>query len=159
PIADPATACPGRTFEPVAFVTADDFTLRGWFVPAAEGPSSRTLVICHGLGAHRSLFLPYPAVGGALQIDVLLFDFRGHGDSDGHTVGRGCDERLDVLAAVSYVRTERPGQAEEVLGLGISMGSSGLIYAAAEVDPPLDGVIVDSGFASASDLTDSVLRF
>src|SRR5262249_430423 len=37
------------------------------------------------------------------------------------------------------------------------MGSAALIRAAAEVNPPLDGIIVDSSFASAQDLTNRVL--
>jgi len=37
------------------------------------------------------------------------------------------------------------------------MGSAALLRAAAELERPLDAVIVDSGFASALDLTDSIL--
>ncbi len=157
PNVDPLPSLPGRTVEDVEFGTVDGLTLRGWFIPA-EQPSTRTLLICHGLGGNRSLFLPYVAVGDALNANVLLFDFRGHGDSEGHTVSFGYRERLDVLAAVDYLRRQRPEQARSVLGLGVSMGSSGLIAAAAEVEPPLAGVIIDSGFASASELTDSILR-
>ncbi len=146
----------GRAFEDVAFPTDDSLTIRGWFIPA-EKTSERTLLICHGLGANRSMFIPYLGVGEALRANVLMFDFRGHGESDGHTVAFGGREKLDVLAAIRYLRTERSTQAREVIGLGISMGASALTLAAAEVDPPLKAVILDSGFASALDLTDSVL--
>jgi fermentation-respiration switch protein FrsA (DUF1100 family) len=37
------------------------------------------------------------------------------------------------------------------------MGSAALIRAAAEVNPPLDGIIVDSSFPSAKELTNHVL--
>lgn len=145
-----------RSYEDVAFRTADGMAIRGWFIPAAK-PSQRTLIICHGLGANRSNFLQYCAVGDALKANVLMFDFRGHGDSDGYTVTFGYRERFDVLAAIDYLRHERPEQAREVYGLGISMGSSALLQAAAEASPPFDGIIVDSAFASAIELTDNIL--
>jgi fermentation-respiration switch protein FrsA (DUF1100 family) len=147
-----------RESEDVQFRTEDGLTIRGWFLPAKSGPSSRTLIICHGLGANRSNFLPYVQVGEALEANVLMFDFRGHGDSDGHTVTVGYWEKLDVLAAVKYLRVERPDQARKVFALGISMGSAALIRAAAEVDPPFDGIIVDSSFPSAQELTNRVLE-
>src|SRR5262249_30267548 len=88
-----------RDSEEVEFGTEDGLTIRGWFLPAKSGCPSRTLIICHGLGANRSNFLPYVQVGDALGANVLIFDFRGHGDSDGHTVTIGYKEKLDVLAA------------------------------------------------------------
>jgi fermentation-respiration switch protein FrsA (DUF1100 family) len=96
-------------------------------------------------------------VADALEANTLIFDFRGHGGSDGHTVTLGYDEKDDVLAAVAYLRRERPRQARELVGLGISMGAASLARGAAEAEPPLDAVILDSGFASAVDLTDSIL--
>jgi pimeloyl-ACP methyl ester carboxylesterase len=146
-----------RESEDVAFRTEDGLTIRGWFLPAKSGRESRTLIICHGLGANRSNFLPHVQVGDALEANVLMFDFRGHGDSDGHTVSVGYWEKFDVLAAVKYLREARPASARQVFALGISMGSAALIRAAAEVDPPLDGIIVDSSFPSAQELTNQVL--
>ena len=157
PNADPSVVLAGRAFEDVRFTAADGLSLRGWFLPAVHGPSARTLLICHGIGANRSSFLPFVQVGDTLGANVLLFDFRGHGDSDGHTVSLGYHETLDVHAAIAYLRTERPEQACEIVGLGVSMGAAPLIRAAAELEQPLQGFILDSGFASAVELTDNVL--
>ena len=146
-----------RDSEDVEFKTEDGLTIRGWFLPTKSGQQSRTLIVCHGLGANRSNFLPYVQVGDALEANVLIFDFRGHGDSDGHTVTVGYWEKLDVLAAVKYLREKKPDRARQVFAIGISMGSAALIRAAAEVDSPLDGIILDSSFPSAQELTDNVL--
>lgn len=153
-----STQFEGWPRESVSFPTADGLTIRGWFFPA-KTPSTRTLLICHGLGANRTAFTALLPVGAELEANVLMFDFRGHGDSDGHTVTFGYWEKLDVLAAVDYLRTQRPEQARHIVGLGMSMGTAGLIRAAAEVEPPLDAVIIDSGYASAEELTDNVLNF
>jgi alpha-beta hydrolase superfamily lysophospholipase len=145
-----------RPFEDISFQTVDGLTIRGWFVPARQ-PSARTLLVCHGLGANRAMFLPCVDIGDAIGANVLLFDFRGHGDSDGHTISFGKREKLDVLAAAAYLRTQRPEQARQLIAHGTSMGASALIQAAAEVEPPFDAVIVDSGFCSPIELTDMVL--
>jgi len=152
----PATQIEGRAAEDVSFTTADGLTLRGWFMAAPER-SDRTLLICHGLAANRTAFLPLATVGDALEANVMFFDFRGHGDSDGHTITYGVREKEDVLAAIAYLRRERPEQSRELIGLGFSMGAACLIRGAAEADPPLDALIIDSAYASAVELTDNVL--
>jgi 1-acyl-sn-glycerol-3-phosphate acyltransferase/pimeloyl-ACP methyl ester carboxylesterase len=147
----------GRSVADISFATADGLTLRGWFLEA-QRPSGRTLVICHGMGANRTEVLPYVAVADALQANALLFDLRGHGDSDGHTVSFGQHERLDVRGAIAWLRRSRPQQARQIIGLGVSMGCAALIGAAAELDVPVDALVLDSGFADATDMTEPLLR-
>jgi fermentation-respiration switch protein FrsA (DUF1100 family) len=154
---DNPTAVTGRAFDDVAFTASDGVTLRGWFLPVKTGTSSRTAVMCHGLGGVRSDILHNFALADALQANILVFDFRGHGDSDGHTVTFGCREKLDVIAAIAYLRAQYPEQARQIVGYGMSMGAAALVLGAAEVEPPLDAVILDSSFASAVELTDTVL--
>lgn len=158
PNLDPTVALAGRPYEDVTLATVDGYTLRGWFLPAPSGPSPRTLLVCHGIASNRSEVLGFVEAGDALSANVLLFDFRGHGNSQGHTVSIGYHEKLDVLAAIDYLRRERVEQSRELFGLGLSMGAGSLVRAAAEVEPPLDGLVLDSGFASAVELTDHVLR-
>jgi alpha-beta hydrolase superfamily lysophospholipase len=146
-----------RDFEEIEFASADGTILRGWWI-AARRPSARTLVICHGLAANRSIFLPFTETADWLDANILMFDMRGHGDSGGHTVTLGCREKDDILAAVAWARRERPEQARQVIGMGISLGAASLALAAAEAQPPLDAVILDSCFTSSRDMTDSVLR-
>ena len=145
-----------RPFETVSFETTDGYTLSGWFIPA-RSPSSRTLLICHGMGANRSAFLSHLPVGDALHANVLMFDFRGHGDSEGHTISFGDREQLDVLAAIRFLRTQKSEQSRQLIALGVSMGAASLTGAAARVEPPLDAVVLDSGFAAAGELADSYL--
>lgn len=145
-----------RPYDDVEFRTTDNLTLRGWFVPATA-PSPRTLVVCHGLGANRENFLSFLHVADRLGANALFFDFRGHGASDGHTVSMGLREKDDVLSAIDYLRTRRPEQTQELFGLGVSMGCGALILAAADVEPPLQGLILDSGMANVLELTDNIL--
>jgi uncharacterized protein len=145
-----------RDFDEIEFASADGTVLRGWWIPA-KTPSSRTLIICHGIAANRSVFLPFVEAGDWLDANVLMFDLRGHGDSGGRSVTLGYKEKDDVLAAIDYVRRERPDASKQVIGMGISLGAACLAEATPHAEPPLDAVILDSCFASTADMTHSVL--
>jgi pimeloyl-ACP methyl ester carboxylesterase len=146
-----------RPFQDVEFLSSDGVRLHGWFVPAVKA-SSRTVILCHGIGANSAAFLGYLNTLQKLDANVFYFDFRGSGASGGHTVSLGDREKLDVIAAAKVVRERWPEQSRELMGLGVSMGASALVLAAAELEPPFDAIITDSGFASAIDLTENVLR-
>jgi pimeloyl-ACP methyl ester carboxylesterase len=143
-------------FEAVEFRAEDGIHLHGWFVPAKH-PSPRTVIFCHGIGANSAAFLGYLPTLEKLDTNVFFVDLRGHGQSDGHTVTMGGREKNDVLAAARLVRDRWPEQSRELYGVGVSMGSSALVLAAAELEPPFDAIIVDSGFAAATDLANNVL--
>src|SRR5262249_56686143 len=60
--------------------TADGLTLRGWYLPTEH--RRQLLVLVHGMW---SSWLEMAGLGRDLHIrgfDVLLFDLRGHGESD-----------------------------------------------------------------------------
>jgi uncharacterized protein len=117
--------------------TADGITLtaRSWLHPQARA----VVVLVHGFAASAD----DPAVvrqAEALQaagLDVLCYDSRGHGDSDGLcTIGDL--ESNDVAAAVAAVvgRPDLP-----VVVLGASMGAIAALRFAAMTEEPLAGVV------------------
>jgi len=79
----------------------------------------------------------------------LLFDLHGQGDSDGDAVTLGFYERQDALAAVEYLKTRDDVDGSNIGVLGISMGASVAIMAAA-MNPDIKAVIADSPFESAT---------
>ena len=71
--------------------TTDGVTLRGWYLPTAE--RRRLIVLVHGMW---SSWLEMAALGRDLHhggYDVLLFDLRGHGQSDPSRLTLGRQER------------------------------------------------------------------
>lgn len=124
---------------------SDGLALAGWHIPAAA-PDRPVVVICHGLGANRQNFLPVAQMLHGMQHHVVMFDFRGHGDSGGRTVTFGYKESADVRAVCNTVRALHP--RSPLYGLGYSMGGAALFKAAAE-HGDFDKVIVDSTFARA----------
>jgi len=133
----------GFAFVPVEFNATDGTKLSGWWLPAQNrSNSSRTVVICHGLASNKSNqlilargFVPY-------GFNVLIFDFRAHGESGGQLTSFGDLERRDVLGAVHWVRENHHDEARHIYGAGASMGAAALIAAAA--DPSPDGQAIDA---------------
>jgi hypothetical protein len=73
----------GLAFEDVRFHTADGVELAAWLIP---NPCSRgNLIFCHGHGRNRGHVAALLTTFHDLGLNVLAFDFRGHGDSDGYT--------------------------------------------------------------------------
>jgi uncharacterized protein len=156
-VADP-WADLGREYENVKFDSADGTRLAGWWVPART-PSSRTIIFCHGLAANRTQTLKYHAIADWLDANLFLFDMRGHGDSSGRASSMGYRERDDVQSAIAFVRHHRPSQSRQVIGMGVSLGAAVLADVAADLEPPLDGLILDSGFTATADMDHSLPTF
>ncbi len=143
PIDDPQSQL-GFPFERVTFESTDGIPIVGWWIPAAPRPvrrggvglrddwGRRTVVVCHGLASNKSnqliLARAFPSEG----FNVLIFDFRAHGESGGQLVTFGDHERHDVLGAVRYLRAQRSDEAEQIYGVGASLGAAALIAAAAD---------------------------
>jgi len=140
----------GLAFERVEFRAADGVKIRGWFIPCMK--SKTTVIMCHGLGANSANFLPSVPVFHSAGYNVLTFDFRGHGDSEGHTSSFGYFERLDVEGAVDYLKGRSDGRGENIICYGPSMGGAAIIHAAAE-DERIAVVIADCAFADIYDMT------
>jgi fermentation-respiration switch protein FrsA (DUF1100 family) len=123
--------------------------LDGWFIPQQK--ADRTIIVCHGAGANKGNFVWFLAPLAYQGYNVLFFDFRAHGGSEGRTTTYGLHERLDVLAAVDWLKRKKPRQSRIIVGLGSSLGAMALGLAAAE-DTRIDAMILDSAFVSPRSL-------
>jgi uncharacterized protein len=118
--------------------------LVGWYLPSRNGC---TLVCLHGINDNAGQWFEQVAElyarGG---YGALMFDFAGHGRSDGSSVTYGAGEQLDVHAALAYLR-ERGDVDVSRLGLmGYSLGAiTAVLYAARH--PMFKAVMIESGFA------------
>lgn len=142
----------GIPHEEVSFTTPDGLVLRGWWLPNPRDERTIITLAGHNGARHHTL-----GIGGALWRDganVLLFDNRGRGESDGHFTSLGYFETLDALAAVDYAAAR---SAAPVGIIGYSMGGSVAIMAAAQ-DARVGAVVADSPFASQRGLLRSLLR-
>lgn len=151
-----------KQFEEIAFPSREDrIQLSGWYFAAAEnGFASKgsTLIIAHGYSQNR-LEPHLPALSLAARLlaagyDVLMFDFRNAGLSEGEVTTVGLREQHDLLGAVDYVVKHHPGQR---IGLiGFSMGAATSLLAAAQ-DKRVEAVVADSPFYSLYEYLDENL--
>jgi dipeptidyl aminopeptidase/acylaminoacyl peptidase len=133
-------------YEEVSFKTADGITLRGWHVPSGKR-TDKTLILLHGYPADKGDILPALAF---LQEDfnLLLFDFRYLGQSDGNYSTAGAKEVEDLLAAIRFLKSRA---ITEVGVWGFSMGGA-VALMAIERAPEIRAVISESSYASLSDM-------
>ncbi len=110
----------GLTYVDIRFRTADGLTLAGWVVPHPEAQGN--VIFCHGHGRNRGHGNALLPTLHGLKMNVLLFDFRGHGDSEGHTSTFGAREVGDLVAAAGYMRVRFPGKP--LFLVGVSLGAA-----------------------------------
>jgi uncharacterized protein len=173
---DDPTKTLGLQFQPVSFVTSDRHHIAGWWIPAtaAQGSdlrsprgrrtsttSDRTVIVCHGMTGDKSKQLSLVRPFVPRGYNVLVFDFRAHGDSDGQLFSYGDVERRDVLAAVRWLRNVRPAQSRHIYGVGVDTGGAALIAAAADESvegQSIEAVAVYGTFDSLPRWTHAVMR-
>jgi pimeloyl-ACP methyl ester carboxylesterase len=82
--------------------------------------------------------------------DVLLFDLRGHGQSDPSRLTLGNRERADIRAVMEWAVSE--GFTDDRIGwIGYSMGASTLLLEAAH-NPAIQVAVIDSPFGNLPEL-------
>jgi pimeloyl-ACP methyl ester carboxylesterase len=138
----------------VSFSSFDGVTLAGLLIkhPRPKG----TVVLCHGykhskelMGRYCSLFKNY---------NMMLFDFRGAGQSGGFFSSIGYYESEDVKAAIAFARSavlQQEGQPFIVFG--VSMGAAAALKAVSE-GAVVDGLILDSPYASLAHIVDQSVQ-
>ncbi|MBS3786696.1 prolyl oligopeptidase family serine peptidase [Candidatus Bipolaricaulota bacterium] len=132
-------------FEDVEFKTSDDLTVKGWYVDN-EG-STRAVILAPGKGANRWDILRAAPVIRLYEnnFDVLLFDPRSTGESDGDRYGFGYFESQDIANAVEFLKEEKDVTSVGVWGA--SAGASAGIIAGLET-PGIDAIVADSPYAN-----------
>jgi fermentation-respiration switch protein FrsA (DUF1100 family) len=86
--------------------------------------------------------------------DVLVFDYRGYGASDGVAANES-DLYADGDAAVAFVRKEKGARPERIVLYGASLGTA--IAADVASRGVFGAVVLESGFSSASSVASSAL--
>ncbi len=111
------------------WLASDGLRLRAWRVPG--DPTRAAVVLAHGVGDSLESYLEIADVLHRRGHPVLLFDFRGHGGSEGRYVTLGGREREDVRAAIARAERGRD-PAQGVILMGWSMGAVAVLRAATD---------------------------
>ena len=131
----------GIPYENISFTTQDHILIRGWFLKSPN-KNAKTIILLHGYPADKSNILPsrlflYP------QYNLLFFDFRYFGQSEGSYSTVGKDEVLDLLAAIDYLKSRGIYQ----VGVwGFSLGGAVAIMTA-PLTSAIVAIIAESSYA------------
>ena len=136
----------GLPYETVWLETDDGERLHAWWIPHPQARA--TLLFSHGNAGNLSHRLDSIEIFHDLGLSVLIYDYRGYGQSSGRPSEAGV--RQDIRAAWDWLTGEAGTQPERIVLFGRSMGGALAADLAADVD--VGGLILESTFTSAPDL-------
>lgn len=140
--------------ESVWFNSADGTRLHGWFFESQSGSETATVIFFHGNGGNIGNVSWVGQRFAKRGFDVLLFDYRGYGASDG-VAANEADLYADGDAAVAFVRNVKGVSPERIVLYGHSLGTA--IVSDVASRGVFGAVVLESGFSSASSVAASAL--
>ena len=147
----------GIYFENISFITTDSIKLRGWFIGSQNSLTAPTIIIAHGLGASKSDFINLSEFLSSNWFNVLLFDFRAHGESGGKSCSLGLKEQMDITAALDYIILRKNLKNKNVGLYGFSLGGSAGILTASK-DLRIKAIVADTPFSRLYTISADVIK-
>jgi uncharacterized protein len=129
------------SIENVEFRSTDNLNLSGWFIKAKK--SKGTIILAHGWDGGKEGMLDYAFFLQKNGYNILLFDFRAAGESEGDTITLGYYEKNDILGAINYLNLRKDIDTHKIGAMGFSMGAAALVMAAKDTNS-LKAIILDS---------------
>lgn len=139
----------GLPFEQLRIRSVANKQLFAWFLPHER--ATQTVVVMHGWGANIELMLPLAAPLYQKGLNVLLFDARNHGSSDGHGHSSMVRFAEDLHHALTWLRTHRPHQSERIAIMGHSVGAAASILEVSQRQD-VQALVAISSFAHPQEL-------
>ncbi len=144
--ADPESCAAQGAAPGDALVGPGEVGLAGWYVPSASGtgPAGPTVIVAHGWSSNKSNMLDRAA---ALHdaYNLVLFDFRNHGQSEAAPTTQGVREAGDLRAVIDWLETAKAPDLIAVLG--VSMGGASAVNEA-DRDERVDALVLESTHAT-----------
>lgn len=146
--------------EEVTFSSRDGTRLAGWFIPAAgDAKRAPAILLSHGWARSRAELLPHADLLHRAGYNVLAFDYRYRGKSQGDACTLGLREQDDLLGALDFFAVRPEVDPARIGVLGMSTGGVVAIGAAAR-DQRLRVVVTECPFGSHEVvMTRSVSRY
>jgi len=143
-VASPREA--GLDYETVRLKTADGEQLHGWFLPHREARA--TVLFFHGNAGNISHRLESLEIFHQLELNSLIIDYRGYGQSSGRPSESGLYE--DARSAYRHLVEDKGVPPQRIIAFGRSLGAA--VAARLAADKPVGALWLESGFTSIPDI-------
>ena len=135
-------------FEEVTFESTDGTRITGWYLPCPESQAdtAETILYCHGNGENAAMASSKRAnrFRNELGANVLVYDYRGYGKSEGSPHEKGILE--DTECAMKWLNQKTGTSPDDVIVVGHSIGGGPACHAAWKMG--VKAVILQRTFAS-----------
>src|SRR5262245_56874729 len=144
----------GMRFEDVALRTEDGVVLRAWHLPLER--ARFTFLVCNGNAGNMAYRLERARlVQARLGAAVLLFDYRGHGRSEGRPDEAG--SYRDARAAYQFPVEAKGLAPDSIVLFGESLGAA--IATELALEKPAAALVLESPFTSIPDMARAAYPF
>ncbi len=142
-----------KNVKSVHFKSKDGLRLSGILIK--KNNPKANILICHGYRSRKEFVVDVADMFD--DCNVLLFDFRAHGQSSGKLRTLGCHEYKDVIAAAEFLNNNTksnrlmPNKLPIVI-FGFSMGGSTALRALQVESNICDALILDSSYSNLNNV-------
>ena len=139
----------GLAYEDIFIKVVDGERVHAWYFPVeTTGATTKTVLFCHGNAGNISHRLETVRLLLELGVNVLIFEYRGYGRSEGEPTE--ANMYADAGAAYNWLLDQKQLAPTDIFLFGRSLGGAVAIELA--VSNECAGVIVESAFTSIVDM-------
>lgn len=139
----------GLAYEHVRLPVEDTIELDAFYIPT-PGQARANLIMLHGIGSCKEVYLGIVPELSKMGYNVLLWDQRAHGKSGGRYTTYGAKEKLDVSKGVDWLAERAPNVPTGIYGN--SMGGAVALQSLAH-DRRLRFGLIESTFTNLPEIT------
>lgn len=143
----------GLTAEDVWIETEDGITIHGWYFP--NDSAELVVILSHGNAGNISNRLVIAETLINSDASVLMYDYRGYGQSEGQPSEEGLYKDID--AVVNHLKRDYGYSEWDMVMYGRSLGGAVAAYAASKYD--IRGLVLDSAFLNLREMVRDVYPF
>ena len=139
----------GLKYEDVTLTTSDNIKLKAWFIP--NNKTKNAIIVCHGYPFDKGNVLGF-APFLHKNYNLLFFDFRAMGQSEGKYTTIGYKETEDLKAAVQYLKDKN---IKNTGAIGFSLGAATILMAQSK---DIKAIVADSPYANLNLMINALYR-
>ncbi len=139
----------GLKYENITLITSDNIKLEGWFIP--NNKTRNAIIVCHGYPFDKGNVLSFASFLHK-DYNLLFFDFRAMGKSEGKYTTVGYMEVEDLKSAINYLKNRG---IKNIGAIGFSLGGATILMTKSN---DIKAIVADSSYANLDLMIDALYR-